>query len=158
MGMFSHIEPSRPDAAPESTQLTDSDGNQYMKDLDSWSCTEWRIYHENLLKKESRQKTINIVNTDYDRTGTFATVRNSCKWDCEWARYMKNEGYDVGHIVSDVYCGLSGAAEGVAETGKSVGSVGDFISDFTTKGMLMAGGLAGLSFWAFSDKKKKKKK
>lgn len=154
MGMFSHIEPSRPDAAPESTIYEDGT----IKDMDSWNCTEWRVYHENLLQQEPRDKVLQIVRNDYDQTGTFATVRNSCKWDCGWARYMKEEGYDVGHIVSDVYCGLSGAAEGVYETGEGVGSVGDFIGDFTNKSMLMAGALGGLAYWVFSNNKKKKGK
>lgn len=137
MGLFSIIRPSSP--LPDTYK-------DLPEDMDDWGCAHWKTYYERLKSKLGKSKAVEIVNLDISNIGWFNSSE-LCKYNCEWARFFKNEGLDTGsNIFSNVYC----AATGVTET---IVNVTDTAKDITepkfVKTIIIIAGLAGAGFLAY---------
>lgn len=103
-------------------------------DQDDWTCADWVTYYKRIKSSLGKEKAVQIVNTDSDRIGLWATSQ-TCKYDCTWYNYFKNEGVNTGaNIFSNLYC----TASNVAETGQDITRPG-FLKPIIVGGAIIAG-------------------
>lgn len=146
MGAFTTIIPS-------STLASSYAG--FPPDMDDWSCAQWKAYYLRNKAAYGQAKAVEIVDIDSERVGTFSTVNNSCKFDCEWLAFFNKEGLKYTSLISLAYCGSVDVVEAAKNTAGVVKNVTGTVESVTSnKGLLLAVLAIGGGLYLYHNNKK----
>ena len=108
-------------------------------DMDDWGCDAWKIYYTRNKQAGGKVYAMDVMNLDAERVHSFADL-STCKYNCEFVKFMRGEGFSIDSFISDLYCDTTGIVSSVT------GGVST-ISKFILPIVLIGGSLIGYNYY-----------
>lgn len=81
---------------------------------DYWSCSDWIQWHRELVKRYGKEQANVIWISAADKT-SFGGHEEFCRYDSSFANYFKQNGIDVGNILSHIANTGSNVVENIGD-------------------------------------------
>lgn len=103
------------------------------KDMDDWECENWKSYYLKVKSKFGKQRAIEVINIDSERASAFSSIKNGCKYNCEFTSFFKREGLKTGNIFSNLFCATDSVVTTATDTISNVASDGGSVASNISK-------------------------
>jgi len=95
-----------------------------------WSCSDWLEWLKALIAERGKEEARSIWVQAFDKQTADMHPYNWCKYNCDWTKFLLDNGIDASWLLPKAYCGLSnivtntiGVGEGVTGTAKTLSRV-----------------------------------
>ena len=103
-----------------------------------WTCADWKQWHVLNVQKYGQAVANDKFMQAWAQQDSFMSPYNWCKYDADFAGYFKNQGIDVGWLLSHLIVGVENVGDNVINTSENLGDTVESVSEWVK----VAAGLA----------------